>query len=143
MRSIRAPVGRHRGRYVIVDIRERRKAPRVLITANVGARARATLEVRLVDLSVSGARIEHVELLRPGSACAFQFPPAIGSLVISARVIHSTVVGSRQNADGERHLRYQTGLHFVGVTPEQRSALEGIVDRLTPGGGVEVVRLLF
>lgn len=113
------------------------------ITANVGARARATLEVRLVDLSVSGARIEHGELLRPGSACAFQFPPSIGSLVISARVIHSTVVGSMQNADGERQLRYQTGLQFVGVTPEQRSALEGIVERLTPGGGVEVVRLRF
>ena len=123
----------------MADFRERRGTPRLPITANVGARARATLEVRLVDLSVRGARIEHVDLLRPGSACAFQFPPAIGSLVLSARVIHSTVVGSTQNTDGERHLRYQTGLQFVGVTPDQRSVLESIVERLTPGGGVEVL----
>jgi len=127
----------------MADFRERRGTPRLPITANVGARARATLEVRLVDLSVRGARIEHVDLLRPGSACAFQFPPAIGSLVLSARVIHSTVVGSTQNTDGERHLRYQTGLQFVGVTPDQRGVLEGIVERLTPGGGVEVVLLHF
>ena len=123
----------------MADFRERRGTPRLPITANVGARARATLEVRVVDLSVSGARIEHVDLLRPGSACAFQFPPAIGSLVLSARVIHSTVIGSSQNPDGERHLRYQTGLQFVGVTPDQRSVLEGIVERVTPGGGVEAL----
>src|SRR5574341_1801790 len=115
----------------MVDSEERRRAPRIPITVNVGAKARTTLEVRLVDLSVTGARIEHRELLRPGSACAFQFPPAIGSLVLSARVIHSTVVGSTQHPNGERHLRYQTGLQFVGVTPDQRSVLEGIVERLT------------
>lgn len=125
------------------DPKERRKAPRVPITVNVGARARATLEVRLVDLSLTGARIEHIDLLRPGSACAFQFPPTIGSLILSARVVHSTVVGSSLNADGQRHLRYQSGLQFVGITPEQQTTLEGIVERLTPGGGVEIVRLLF
>lgn len=123
----------------MADFRERRSTPRLPITANVGARARATIEVRLVDLSVSGARIEHVDLLRPGSACAFQFPPSIGSLVLSARVIHSSVIGATQHTDGERHLRYQTGLQFVGVTSDQRSVLEGIVERLTPGGGVEVL----
>ena len=125
------------------DPKERRKARRVPITTTVDARARATLEVRLVDLSVTGARIEHTELLRPGSACAFQFPPAIGSLVLSARVIHSSVIGAMRRLDGERHLRYQTGLQFIGVTPEKRTALEGIVERLTPGGGVEFVRLHF
>lgn len=123
----------------MADFRERRGTPRLSITAHIGARARATLEVRLVDLSFNGARIEHGDLLRPGSTCAFQFPPAIGSLILSARVIHSTIVGATQNADGERHLRYQTGLQFVGVTPDQRSVLEGIVERLTPGGGVEVL----
>jgi hypothetical protein len=124
------------------DSKERRNSPRVPITISVGAKARATLEVRLVDLSVTGARIEHLDLLRPGSSCAFQFPPTIGSLVLSARVVHSTVVGSSQAADGQRHLRYQSGLQFVGITPEQQTTLEGIVARLTPGGGVEVVRLI-
>jgi hypothetical protein len=127
----------------MADFQERRRVPRVSVTASIGARARATLEVRLVDLSVTGARIEHSELLRPGSACAFQFPPAIGSLIVSVRVIHSTVIGAMQDAEGERQLRYQTGVQFVKVTPEQRSILQGIVERLTPGGGVGFVRLVF
>ncbi|HSD52110.1 MAG TPA: PilZ domain-containing protein [Candidatus Methylomirabilis sp.] len=122
----------------MADFRERRGTPRLPITAYVGAWARATLEVRLVDLSVKGARIEHADLLRPGSECAFQFPPAIAPLVLTARVVHSTVVDTTQNADGERRLRYQSGLQFVGVSPDQRSMLEGVVERLTPGGGVEV-----
>lgn len=127
----------------MVDSEERRGAPRVPITVNVGAKARTTLEVRLVDLSVTGARIEHRELLRPGSACAFQFPPAIASLVLSARVIHSSIIDAVQSENGRRHLRYQTGIQFIEVTPEQRTLLEGIVERLTPGGGVEVVLLQF
>lgn len=122
---------------------ERRGAPRIPIAGQVDARARATLEVKLVDLSVSGARIEHGDLLRPGSSCAFEFPPAIGSLVLSARVVHSTVVGAIGTPDGERHLRYQSGLAFIGITPDQRAALEGIVERLTPGGGLGEARLIF
>lgn len=96
-----------------------------------------------MDLSITGARIEHGELLRPGSACAFQLPPAIGALVLTVRVVHSAVIGATQSPDGERELRYQSGLAFVNVTPEQRTTLEEVVKRLTPGGGVGDVRLIF
>ena len=127
----------------MTDPRERRAAPRLPVSGNVGARARATLNVRLIDLSITGARIEHGELLRPGSTCVFQLPPAIGSVVLSARVVHSAVIGATPISDGDRQLRYQSGLAFVNATPEQWAALEEIVKRLTPGGGVGDARLIF
>lgn len=127
----------------MADPRDRRGAPRILVGGQIGARARATLDVRLIDLSVTGARIEHGELLRPGSACTFQLPPAIGSVALAARIVHSAIIGVTPISDGDRQLHYQSGLAFLNVTPEQRAALEEIVKRLTPGGGVGDARLIF
>jgi len=115
---------------------ERRQAPRILVVGRLGARARATLDVNVLDLSRSGARIEHTDLLRPGATYAFELPPALGSLILTARVVHSAVVGTEAIPDGERQLCYQTGLTFVGTTAEQQAALAAILERLIPGGGL-------
>jgi hypothetical protein len=115
---------------------ERRRAPRILVAGRLGARARATLDVRILDLSRSGVRIEHYELLRPGATYTFELPPTLGPLVLTAKVVHSAVVGTEATTDGERHLRYQSGLTFVRITAEQQSALAAILERLTPGGGL-------
>jgi hypothetical protein len=115
---------------------ERRKAPRILVAGRLGARARATLNIDVLELSRSGARIEHTDLLRPGATYTFELSPALGSLILTARVVHSTVVGTETASDGERHLRYQTGLTFVGTTAEQQAALAAILERLIPEGGL-------
>jgi hypothetical protein len=114
---------------------ERRKAPRIPVAGHLGARARATLNVRVLDLSAGGARIEHTDLLRPGATYAFELPPALGSLTITVRIVHSAVVGTEPTPEGERNLRYQSGLAFVGITSDQQSALAAILERLTPGSG--------
>jgi len=116
---------------------DRRKAPRILVAGRLGARARATVEVRILDLSASGARIEHFDLLRPGATYTFELPLALGSLILTAKVVHSAVIGTEATPEGERHLRYQSGLTFVGITAEQHAALAAIVERLAPGGGLE------
>ncbi len=115
---------------------ERRGAPRILVTGNFGVRARATLEVRLIDLSLKGARIEHDEMLRPGTRCTLELPPAVGAATLTARIVRSTVVGSLPKPDGDRQLIYQSGLAFVDVTADQRAALEAVLKRLLPEGGV-------
>jgi hypothetical protein len=127
----------------MADLRERRGAPRVSVNGHFGAPALATLEVRLVDVSVTGARIEHGELLRPGSRCTFHLPPAVGPVVLSSRIVHSTVVGATPMADGDRQLLYQSGLAFLNITPDQRAALDEVIKRLTPGGGVGDAWLIF
>ena len=114
---------------------ERRNATRILVTGRLGARARATLNVRLVDLSRSGARIEHSGLLRPGATYALELPPALNSLVLTAKVVHSRVVGTEATPEGERLLLYQSGLTFVGITAEQEVGLAAALEHLPPGDG--------
>ena len=113
---------------------ERRGAARVTISEPLGARARATLEVRLIDLSATGARIAHFDLLRPGVIYALQLSPALGTLTLSARVVHSRIVGTEPSPAGERILRYESGVVFVGLTEEQRTTLEQLVAQLVPNG---------
>ena len=118
------------------EIHERRGAPRILVTGHFGARARATLEVRLIDLSATGARIEHDEMLRPGTRCSLQLPPAVGTAILTARIVRSTVVGSVQMPNGDRQLIYQSGLAFLDVTEKQRATLDDVFKRLILGGDI-------
>jgi len=118
------------------EVPERRRAPRIVVAARLGARARATLDVRLLDVSATGARIDHYDLLRPGSTYAFQFPAALGPLTLSAKVVHSAVIGTEKTPEGERFLRYQSGLSFMAMTAGQQATLTSILERLAPGGGL-------
>lgn len=124
------------------DSKDRRESHRYLVSGRLTGKAHATLDVRLLDLSSTGARIEHNHLLRPGMLCAFEFPPAIGKLVLSARIVHSAVVGADQGSQGERLLRYQSGLTFLEVKPDQQAALEAILERIAPSGGLGNGRLI-
>lgn len=116
----------------MADAKERRAAARVVVPGRVGSRVRATLDARLLDLSITGARIEHQNLLRPGFICAIELPPTLASLSLSVRVVRSVVAGTEKSEAGERLLRYESGLAFVGLTGEQQATLEGILERLTP-----------
>ncbi len=110
--------------------RHQRQAPRIAIQGRLDAEARATLAVRLLDLSTAGARIEHLNLLRPGSHCTLELPHALGAVVVSAQVVWTSVTGDEQSPDGERRLRYQSGLTFVSVTAEQQAALTRLLGGL-------------
>ena len=115
---------------------------RIGMTRPVPVRARTTQEVTLLDLSLGGARIEHLTLLRPGSSCSLEFPPAFGALVLTARVVRSAVVGIEQGSTRGRNLRYESGLAFVNPTPDQRTVLTQLLERLSVEGGLEgVLRL--
>jgi hypothetical protein len=124
------------------DTQERRRAPRIHVAGRLGARARATLDVRLLDVSETGARIEHYDVLRPGSTYAFEFPPALGRLSLSAKVVRSAIIGAEKTPEGERLLRYQSGLTFTAPTAEQQATLAGILERIPPGGGLGYGRII-
>ena len=124
------------------DLKDRRSASRVVIPGRVGSRVRATIEARILDLSIIGARIEHQNLLRPGFTCTLELPLALGAHSLAVRVVRSSVVGTEQSEAGERLLRYESGLAFVGITEEQQISLKKILERLTPGGGLGEGRLV-
>ncbi len=81
-----------------------------------------------------GARIEHHNLLRPGDTCTLELPASLGGLALSARVVRSIVVGTEDAPTGEKLLRYESGLAFVGLTPDQQAALDSSLSRLTSEG---------
>ncbi len=115
----------------MAERQERRGAMRIAILAGARARVPAPLEVWLVDLSATGARITLGELPEHGTSCTLELPPALGSLTLSARVAWSGVFGGEQTLEGERHLIYQSGLTFVDLTTDQQTSLAGIVERFT------------
>ena len=117
----------------MTDYQKQREVPRIALPQRPTARAHATLEVRLLDLSLKGARIEHLALLRPGTACALELPPALGALVIAAQVVWSRVIGTEPGAERERLLRYQSGLMFAQVPAGQRTALAQALEKAASG----------
>jgi len=117
----------------MIDYQKQREVPRISLAGHPTARARATLEVSLLDLSLKGARIEHLNLLRPGSNCHLELPAALGSLVLIAQVRWSRVVGTEASHERERLLRYQSGLMFLQVTPEQHALLAQAVEKAASG----------
>lgn len=112
------------------ESQERRQTARISLIGRQGSRADASREVRLLDISTAGARIELGELLHKGSSYALELPPALGSLAFAARVVWSSIFGGQQTTEGEQHLIYRSGLVFVDLTPEQEAALASIVERL-------------
>jgi hypothetical protein len=87
------------------------------------ARVRGMREVRLLDLSLTGAQIEHLDLFRLGAACALDLPPPFGAPSLPAEVVWCTVVGRKRKQGGESHLVARNGLQFATVTGAQHAAL--------------------
>ncbi len=123
---------------------ERRRTPRVVLSQAVPmwARAGGDREIRLLDLSPTGARIEHRSPLRPGTLCALGFPAAATPMVLLARVVRSEDLGEVPTPTGSRQRRYATGISFAKVTPEQQAVLRRIVEWLALGGSAEGILTL-
>ena len=107
----------------MTDLRERRAAPRTMLTDQPAVRVREGREVHLLDLSRDGARIEHFDLLRPGSAVPLELPPPFGSLAVPAKVVWCRVIGRKQRPGGDSHLVSRSGLRFAKLTDAQEAAL--------------------
>lgn len=104
---------------------------RIAVSRFVQVRARGTIDGRLIDLSLTGARVQHLGLLRPGYPCVLEFPVGLGRLILASHIVRSAVVGVERTAVGERHLKYESALAFAEVTEEQGAVLASIMDDLS------------
>ena len=111
--------------------REQRQAARVTFHTPVRSRVRAVFQVRVLDLSLRGARIEHPSYLRPGSPCTLELPPSISPIVLRARVVRSSIVDIGNGPWGEGVLRYQTGVEFLDVNADERAILTRVIERFS------------
>ena len=111
------------------EYQKRRRVLRITLPSHPAAQTRATETVRLLDLSLFGARVEHLNILRPGTACQLELPAALGPLALGVQVVWSRVVGTEPRSEGERLLRYQSGLTFPQVTAEQHTILAQALEK--------------
>ncbi len=113
---------------------ERRRSLRIRIRASVHSQVFAMLEARLVDLSATGAMLEHAEPIRPGGACELVIEDNPREQRLRCRIVHSMLTQPRQAA-ATREIRYQTGVEFVDLQPEQSQFLDGLIRRHRGDGG--------
>ena len=102
---------------------ERRRVPRTVLATRPAARMRGLREVRLLDLSPTGAQIEHLDLLRPRAACILELPLPSRALPLPAQVVWCAVVGRRHTFEGASRLVAHSGLRFAPLTAAQHGAL--------------------
>jgi CheY-like chemotaxis protein len=103
---------------------DRRRTQRVRLRE----RASALLQLRdviLIDISLSGALVEHVDPIRPGEI--YRLSLIIQILARAMRVFAShrvTMTG------GERQVVYRTGMEFVGVKKDAADLISRHIERL-------------
>lgn len=102
---------------------ERRQYPR----ANVGGRKKgkvnATYDVSLLDISLGGALIEHVQAVQPESTFELGLILQGRNMELSCRVVRSAVHRSEEGPRGGGKLIYRTGLEFVDISDAAREAI--------------------
>jgi len=114
----------------MTEPRDRRALPRTTVAARPDARVPGLREVRLRDLSLTGAQIEHVDLVRLGAPCALELPPPFGALRLRAEVVWCAVIGRKRKLGGESHLVARSGLWFTRLTGAQHAALADSLEHL-------------
>ncbi len=102
---------------------DRRRVARLTVPWHLTGPGAELRLVRLLDLSSEGARIEHPDLLHEGVVCYVDLPPALGRLRLTGRVVWTRLHKGEQTLEGDKHLYYQSGLAFIGMTAEQQTAL--------------------
>jgi hypothetical protein len=92
---------------------ERRQHSRFLVGGRAKGRVTAVYEASLVDLSLGGALIEHIHIVRPGTTSYLILRMEGRDVNLRCRIIRSIVHRVQVESDGERALVYQTGVQFV------------------------------
>jgi hypothetical protein len=110
--------------------RERRRVARLPIPSQLSGPGLEEHQVRLLDLSPAGARIEHIRLLPDWSLCYLDLPPALGGIRLQGQVIWSQVAGRTTLVDGKRVICYRSGLRFSELTREQDAGLTAALNIL-------------
>ena len=118
---------------------ERRRAPRVRIEEGSPAQLQLK-EVYLLDLSLSGALVEHSEPINLGEVYRLTFPVEGGEVQVLARAIREFASHRITMEGGERRIVYRTGMEFIGLEKGPSDLISAYVERLLKQGDTEGAR---
>jgi hypothetical protein len=117
----------------MVEKSKRRRVARLTVPSHPGGFEPELRRVRILELSTEGVRIEHLGHLHEGLVCFVDLPPALGRVRLTGEVVWTRLRKSEQNFEGDKHVYYQSGLTFVGITPEQQTALAAALEIIRTG----------
>jgi c-di-GMP-binding flagellar brake protein YcgR len=87
-------------------------------------------DATLIDISLSGALVEHTTRSHPGEIYRLSLPTECGHLQVRARAVRALVSHRVSAEEGVCRLVYRTGLEFVGFGEELAKVLVVYIDRL-------------
>ena len=114
----------------MAKIPERRLSVRLTIPSELRDGLLEWHDVRLLDLSLKGARVEHYHSFPEGHLCFLELPLALGRIRLQGQVIWNELADRREAAKRLDWVPYQSGLRFTRITPEQRAGLTAALKRL-------------
>jgi transposase len=91
-------------------------------------------ETKLLDLSVSGALVEHTIPIRIGNLYRLSIPVEGHQVQVWARAARAYASHFVSGTDGERLMVYRTGMQFVRLEQDSAQRLATLVDRLLAEG---------
>jgi len=84
----------------------------------------------LVDISRSGALVEHTDRVRPGEVYRLTFPGEIRKMQVLVRAVRSFVSQLVPMAEGEGQVVYRSGVEFVDGANGVADLVSGSTDRI-------------
>ncbi len=109
---------------------ERRRVPRVPLPSRFSGRGLEEQEVRLLDLSPEGARVEHLRPVPARKRWPLVLPAALGGVRLHGEVLWRWVAGHTLEAEGRQQLYYQSGMAFRFRKPAQRAGVSAALEIL-------------
>lgn len=108
---------------------DRRRAPRVRMEEGTPAQLQLN-EVYLLDVSLSGALVEHTQPVSPGDVYRLSFSLEGKEVKVLARAVREFTSHRVRRVGGERGIVYRTGMEFVGLEKGASALISAYVDRL-------------
>ncbi len=124
--TLRAPASEIRSPQQWFNIQ--RRGARVHLLAGRAAKLHHC-DATLIDLSLSGALIEHTQWVRVGDLYSFSFQVKGLHVKIRVRAVRSFVSHRVPEAGGERQLVYRTGVEFTNLTAETARVISAHLNR--------------
>jgi len=107
-----------------IPIEERRRTPRIFLQEPVWGTIAASVETILVNVSTTGALLEHVQAVRTGQPYILVVPVSPKEVRLRCRVVRTDIHHTRGRGAGKQVLLYRTGVEFLEAPAESLQVLQ-------------------
>ena len=87
-------------------------------------------DAHLVDISCSGALVQHTDRIRPGEVYRLSFPGEVRKVQVLVRAVRSFVSEVVRITRGEGQIVYRSGMEFVDGESRVAELVTGSIDRI-------------